>query len=167
MAVVEAGPVPLAAGIDGSAIRTQTQVARVEPTTAGVIVEGGSGNPRRRHSNASEWLFALEQRDNGESLGIGRGQILQRVHRAIGATRDEVGFEFGGEQPLLTDRVERAIENAITDGRVLHQFTRYPAFGQRGSYLARLTQRQFRGTGPDADDKISHATTYCGTRRFS
>lgn len=31
-------------------------------TTAGVIVEGGSGNPRRRHSNASEWLVALQQR---------------------------------------------------------------------------------------------------------
>jgi len=31
--------------------------------SAGVIVEGGSGNPRRRHSNASEWLGALQQHD--------------------------------------------------------------------------------------------------------
>ena len=89
------------------------------------------------------------------------------MHRAVGATSDQVGFELGGEQPFLTDRIERAIEDAITDGRVLHQFTRDPAFGQRGSDLARLTQRQFRGTGSDADDKISHATTYCGDRRFS
>ena len=29
---------------------------------AGVIVEGGSGDPQRRHSNASEWLLALQQR---------------------------------------------------------------------------------------------------------
>ncbi|QJR36436.1 glycosyltransferase [Gemmatimonas groenlandica] len=35
-----------------------------EASTAGVIVEGGSGNTRRRHSNASEWLFALQQRGN-------------------------------------------------------------------------------------------------------
>ena len=36
-------------------------VSHVSP--AGVIVEGGSGDPQRRHySNASEWLLALQQR---------------------------------------------------------------------------------------------------------
>jgi glycosyltransferase involved in cell wall biosynthesis len=41
--------------------RTATSPASTS-LTAGVIVEGGTGNTRRRHSNASEWLFALEQR---------------------------------------------------------------------------------------------------------
>ncbi|WP_310572154.1 glycosyltransferase [Gemmatimonas sp.] len=42
--------------------RPAGRVAATEASTAGVIVEGGSGNTRRRHSNASEWLFALHDR---------------------------------------------------------------------------------------------------------
>ena len=41
--------------------RTTSSPASPAPTP-GVIVEGGSGNPQRRHSNASEWLLALQQR---------------------------------------------------------------------------------------------------------
>ncbi len=47
----------------GRATASRTAVSPASTSlTAGVIVEGGSGNTRRPHSNASEWLFALEQR---------------------------------------------------------------------------------------------------------
>ncbi len=52
------------AEIDRTVHRART-VATPEPLPhrpeKGVIVDGGTGDPRRRHSNASEWLLALQQ----------------------------------------------------------------------------------------------------------
>ena len=64
------------------------------------------------------------------------------MHRAVGAAGNEICLEFGREQSLFTDGIERTIENAIADGGVLHQLTRDAALGQCGGNLARLTQRQ-------------------------
>ncbi len=90
------------------------------PTASGVIVEGGTGDPRRRHSNASEWLFALQQhrefpyswrtRDRGIRPSWSSPKIDAWQHAATLLT------EVGVHVTVLDDDADVATPRAPTEG---------------------------------------------------
>ena len=86
-----------------------------------------------------------------EAVGVGRGQVLERVDGQVDGAVEEVAFEFEREQPLPADLGERLVERpvALGDERDERHVEAGPRGAERGGDVLGLPECEAGGARPE------------------